>query len=126
MLIKILKSFSSAFHGLRLAYKSDKSFKLEVWASPILLIFAYFFWPLEYYEILFLALALLLIFITELINTAFERALERLHPDRHELIGVSKDIAASAVLVAVFFAGCVLLTIAYRHLFAYLPNSFML
>ncbi|MBI2035511.1 MAG: diacylglycerol kinase [Candidatus Liptonbacteria bacterium] len=126
MFKKIINSFMNAFRGLRLAYKHDQSFRMEMWASPIIPIFGYFFWPLENYEILFLALSLALIFITELINTAFERALERIHPERHELIRISKDITASAVLIAVIFAGCVFFAIAYRHFFAYLPNSFML
>jgi diacylglycerol kinase (ATP) len=35
----------------------------------------------------------------ELINTALESALDRLHPARHDAIRVAKDCAAAAVLV---------------------------
>ena len=84
---------------------------MEVWALPFVALFAYSFWPLTEAEILFLTLGVALIFITELINTAFERALERLHPERHELIGKSKDIASAAVLAAIVFMGIVAITI---------------
>ncbi len=111
MFKKLLNSFQYALRGLKFAYRHDQSFRMEVWASPIIPIFGYLFWPVESYEILFLALSLALIFITELINTAFERALERLHPERHELIGVSKDIASAAVLMALIFTAVVLVVI---------------
>lgn len=41
--------------------------------------------------------------ITELQNSSFELALDRLHPELHDTIGKSKDMAAGAVLTAGFF-----------------------
>jgi len=101
---KIISSLIYAINGLRSAYKHDTSFRLEIWGSLIFIVFVYASWPLEKYELLFLVLAYALILIAELINTAFERALEKLHPEHDALIGLSKDIAAAAVLVAIIFA----------------------
>jgi diacylglycerol kinase (ATP) len=115
ILRKLYNSFFYSIQGLLAAYKGDLSFRLEVWAGLILLIFGYLLWPLSYTELLFLILTFFLILITELINTAFEKALERLHPERHELIGASKDIASSAVLLAVIFAFIVVVTILINH-----------
>ncbi|MDP1689337.1 MAG: diacylglycerol kinase family protein [bacterium] len=120
MLLKIFHSFRHAFRGMRFAYIHDKSFKIEVWATPLVVFFAWYFWPLTSTEVLFLALGVSLIYITELVNTAFERALEKIHPERHELIGKSKDIASSAVLVAVFYTALVILVILLSH-FGMLP-----
>jgi diacylglycerol kinase len=64
---------------------------------------------------LFLALSYALILITELQNTSFEKALDRLHPELHDDIGASKDIAAAAVLTAGLFALVVVLTIVARR-----------
>jgi len=100
---KIFRSFACAFQGLREAFRRDLSFRLEVFAGVFVALFAWYFSPLRAYEFLFLALGYALILIAELINTAFEQALERLHPERHELIGVSKDIASGAVFFAVVF-----------------------
>jgi diacylglycerol kinase (ATP) len=36
----------------------------------------------------------------ELINTALERVLDRLHPDHHPVVKIAKDCAAGAVLVS--------------------------
>ena len=111
MFLKIVNSFKHASRGLKWAYIHDHSFRIEVWATSVVLLFGYFLWPLSQIEFLFLILGVALIYITELINTSFERALERLHPERHELIGKSKDIASSAVLIAVVFTWIVMIAI---------------
>lgn len=45
-----------------------------------------------------------LVISLELMNAAFEKALDHLHPGHHEMIGQAKDIAAGAVLVSVIFS----------------------
>lgn len=112
---KLLAGLRNSLAGLAHAYRRDASFRMEVWSAPVFLAFGYLASPLSPSEFLFLALAFALIIITELINTAFERALERLHPERHELIGATKDIASAAVLVAVCFALLVASVIAWRR-----------
>ena len=57
----------------------------------------------------------MLILIVELINTAFEKMLERVHPDEHDIIGKSKDISAAAVLLAFIFAIIVIFIFAYTR-----------
>ena len=106
---KLVSSFALASGGLREAYRRDLSFRMEVWAGSILVVFGYVLWPMSGAELLFLFLAFSLILVAELINTALESALERLHPEEHELIGRSKDIASAAVFITVIFA---LITIA--------------
>lgn len=102
--------------GLKEAYKRDKSFRMEVWASWILIIVGYVFWPISAAEALFIVLAFSLILITELLNTALERAWERLHPEHHELVGVSKDVASASVFIAMIFAGLVVVVIGLSRL----------
>jgi len=111
MISKLTRSFNYAFRGLKFAYLHDQSFRMEVWVTPLVFLFGYTLWPLTMAELLFLALGVTLIYITELINTSFERALDRLHPEQHELIGKSKDIASAAVFVAIIFTFIVVLTI---------------
>lgn len=41
-----------------------------------------------------------LVFVSESLNTAIEKTLDTLHPDRHEGVGRAKDIAAGATLIA--------------------------
>jgi len=71
------------------------------------LLFLLFMWlvfsPLAPWEWLFIGLCWTLILITELQNSALEEALNRIHPELHENIGHSKDMAAGAVLLAVAY-----------------------
>jgi len=101
---KLLASLIYSLNGLKKAYQRDKSFRMEVWSAVLWILFGFFAWPLSRTEFLFLSGSYSLILITELINTAFEAALERLHPERHELISATKDIASAAVFMAIIFA----------------------
>jgi diacylglycerol kinase len=98
------RRFRDAFRGFRKAYRNDFNFKLQVWSGVFFVVFGYLTSPLTESEFLFLALAYALILITELLNTSFEIALDKIHPERHDHISASKDIAAAAVLTAGFFA----------------------
>ncbi len=102
-MFKILGSFKNAFRGFREAYRRDLSFRLEIGGGFLVAAFMYVFGPLRLYEFIFMILSYILILMAELINTAFEQILERLHPERHELIGIGKDIASAAVLMALMF-----------------------
>jgi len=113
---KRIRSLGYALNGIKEAYKRDENFRLEIWASLFYAAFSYMMWPLETYELLFLILSYVLIIVTELVNTAFEQAFEKLHPERDEFIGISKDIAAAAVLVAVLFAVAVGGVIFFEHM----------
>lgn len=101
---KIYSSVHNALHGIRHAYKRDTSFRVEVWGSSVFVVIIVVLWPVTLNEFFFLVFSYAIILLTELINTAFETALLKLHPERHELIGVSKDIASGAVLISCAFA----------------------
>jgi diacylglycerol kinase (ATP) len=51
-----------------------------------------------------IALAIGLVLVAEMANTALETLADRLHPGQHPEIGVAKDVAAGAVLVATLVA----------------------
>lgn len=105
---KILHSFIYAGRGIISAFRADHSFRLEIiLGAPIFAAIAWLLRPMTTVEVILLWGAYLFILAIELLNTAIERLLERLHPNEHELIGASKDIAAAAVLVAFVFAGFV-------------------
>ena len=105
-----------SLRGLRTAFRRDASFRLEVMLGiPAVLVFAYALWPLAAYEILFVTLAVMFVLVAELFNTAIERVWERLHPQHHEIVGASKDIASAAVFTAMLFALFVAIIIGLSH-----------
>ena len=59
-----------------------------------------FIFRIENYEWLALVIVIGFVFILEIINTAIETLADHLHPGQHPEIGVVKDVAAGAVLVA--------------------------
>ena len=104
MILRYLRSFPHAFRGIRYAISNDFGFRKQWYGIGLfLIILVSIFIPLTSTEILFLGLSYALILITELQNSALEAALDKLHPELHETIGVSKDMAAGAVLIAGLF-----------------------
>ncbi len=101
-----------ALKGIRYAIAFDKSFRIAWYGVGAIVAAALiFFAPLTATEFLFLALAYLLILITELQNSALEYALDHLHPETHDNIGRSKDMAAGAVFLGGIFLLIVLVTL---------------
>ncbi len=90
--------FLYAMQGLKAAFQGELSFKVEILAlvgAFGLLIFAR---PAPvWWALVSVVGGGVLAF--ELVNTAIERALDKLHPERDPLIGQAKDCAAAAVLV---------------------------
>ena len=105
-----------ASRGLLFALHYDRSVRLAWYGlGTITLIVAYLLAPLSGTEGMILALTYGLIIITEIQNSALEYALDHLHPDTHDNIGRSKDLAAAAVLVAgVLYTGVVLTLLIMR------------
>jgi diacylglycerol kinase len=106
---KLFRSVRFASHGLLHAYRADKSFRMEInYGLPVYLVLGWYLHPLRVGDLLFLIFSYLLILIIELVNTAFEKMLDRLHPEEHEMIKRSKDMAAAAVLLSFVFAAIVI------------------
>ena len=118
MIRRTLRRFPHALRGLRTALRTDFSFRTQWYGglvmSGVVLGVA---WPLSSTEGLFLSLGFALLLITELQNSSVEAALDHLHPEHHERVGYSKDLASAAVLVAgLFFAGVVATILGSRLL----------
>ncbi len=104
MIKKIVTKFSHPLRGIFYALLHDRGYQLQVVGGALALaLFVYFFSPLTQTEFLFLGLSYALILITELQNSSFEAALDRLHPELHDSIRQSKDMASGAVLTAGVF-----------------------
>lgn len=91
-----LRSFRHAGRGLRHAWQTQRNFRVELGCAALALAAA--LWLRAPLSPILLACALVL--ALELLNTALEAALDHLHPQQHPAIGVAKDAAAGAVLLA--------------------------
>lgn len=87
-----------AWAGLRTAWRMEKSLRTHALATAcvavtLLLTRA----PALWWGVM--ALTIALVVGAELLNTAIEALADHLHPQRHEAIKRTKDVAAAAVLV---------------------------
>ena len=114
LLFRNLKRLMYALSGIMYALRNDYSYRWQFFGGLVFVtLFILMFQPLSQTEYLFLGLGWVLILITELQNSSFEAALDRLHPEQHDDIGRSKDMAAGAVLTAGFFLVFVILMTLY-------------
>lgn len=113
---KQCQRIKNALRGLFLSFKNDLHIRLHILLGIFFIFFGYIFRPLTDTETLFLILSFILIFITELQNTSFEKALDKLHPNQSPDIGESKDIAAASVFISSLFALFILIWITTNHL----------
>ncbi|MEY4479605.1 MAG: hypothetical protein RLZZ267_283 [Bacillota bacterium] len=100
---KFKDSFGYACRGLVDAFRIEKHMKIHL-AAAILAISCLFITKQSKFEILFVCLAIALVWITEMMNTAIEKTVDLAMPDQHPLAKLAKDLAAGAVLVASAFA----------------------
>jgi diacylglycerol kinase len=110
-------SFSNAWRGLRLAFRTERSFRLQIAAALVILTFIAVF-PLEAWERSILLFVTLLVLVLELVNSSIERMVDLAKPRLHEYAGDIKDLMAGAVLLASFFAVMIGALILWPHLVA--------
>jgi diacylglycerol kinase len=99
----LLSGFPPALKGLREVLRSERHARFHLIAT-LLAIGGGLAANLTDSEWLWVALAIALVWITELINTAIERLANRITTEPDPLIAQAKDLAAAAVLVAATFA----------------------
>jgi len=96
----IFKNSMYAIDGLVHAFKTETSFKLELFFSFFIFIGIYFV-PVSISLKLILLITLFLIMIVELLNSAVENVVDLVTTDIHPLAKTAKDMGATAVLFSV-------------------------
>lgn len=89
--------------GLTAAFKSEAAVRQELLALIILIPIALYI-DVTLTERLLLIFSLILVLITELLNSAIEVLADRVSTETNVLIGKSKDIASAAVFVSILLA----------------------
>jgi len=105
-LVNRLKSVGYAFKGAVLLLKTEASIKIQ-FAIALVVTAAGFYFHISTMEWIVQFLAIGLVMSLEGVNTAIEEIANFIHPERHEKIGLIKDIAAGAVFIASVFASII-------------------
>ncbi|MCB9990015.1 MAG: diacylglycerol kinase [Rhodospirillales bacterium] len=100
---RIWNAFFYSINGFKACYRTEEAFKQEIVLALILI-------PLGLYlgesavERLFLCVSVMFVLLVELLNTAIERAIDRISFEKHELSKESKDMGSAAVLLSILIA----------------------
>ncbi len=94
-----LKSFSYASKGIVTLLQTQHNARIHLLATIIAIALGFYF-GVSITEWSLLVIAIVLVWLTEALNTAIEFLADTITKDHHPLIGKAKDVAASAVLVA--------------------------
>lgn len=100
---RIWNAFFHSVNGFRACFRTEEAFKQEIFLAVILI-------PLGLYlgatpvERLLLCSSVMFVLLVELLNTAIERAIDRISFEKHELSKESKDMGSAAVLLSILIA----------------------
>ena len=95
----ILESFNFAFEGINHVLRTQRNMRIHFLAAVVVLIAALAV-GVSKLELIALLLAIAFVFITEMINSALEQAIDVATTSFDPLAKLAKDIAAGAVLIA--------------------------
>ena len=101
--------------GLRAGW-GEQAFRQEVCLAAVLLPLA--FWlGRGWVETALLAATVVLVLITELLNSGIEAAIDRIGPELHDLSKRAKDMGSAAVLLSLLLCGAVWAAALYQRFF---------
>lgn len=103
--------------GLRACWKSESAFRQAVTLN-VLLMAASFFLARSPEQWLLLTAPLLILLVTELLNSAVETIIDRIGPEFHEMSGRAKDLGSAAVFMALVLIALCWATVLWSNLFA--------
>lgn len=105
-IIRFLRSLRFAISGLAATVRGEPNMQIHT-AVAVIVLAALPFFAISRIELLFVLLAIALVWMAELFNTAIEKAVDLVTEERHPLAKFAKDAAAAGVLVAAAFAAAV-------------------
>ncbi|MBU1032993.1 MAG: diacylglycerol kinase family protein [Patescibacteria group bacterium] len=99
----LLISFSHAWRGILVAFKTERSFRIQLAVGLLVIAFLLIF-PIPRFEKVALLLVIGAVLVLELVNSMIERMVDLFKPRLHQYVKDIKDLMAGAVLIASIFA----------------------
>ena len=108
----IKNAFIYTFAGLETAWKNELAFRGEIVVAMVMVPLGLWIGRSAVERSLLIA-SILLILVTELLNSAIEAVVDRIGPERHELSKRAKDMGSAAAFISMVTAALVWMIIAY-------------
>jgi len=97
-------TLKNSFKGIRLALKSERNIRVHFVTALIVMVSGIVF-KFSVVEFVLLLFAIAIVIIAEMVNSAIEFTLDAIFHNRYsKLVGMAKDIAAGAVMIATFIS----------------------
>lgn len=116
---KFLESTNNAIEGIIYTAKTQRHLRYHLFAAAFVLLFTYII-GIERTDFLIISLVVILVLLSEMINTAIEYVVDMLSPEYSEKARIAKDVAAGAVFITAFGA----VIVGYVVLFPYVKTIF--
>jgi diacylglycerol kinase (ATP) len=100
---KRIRAFAHAFNGIAIGFRREAHLKIHA-VIAILVAAAGFYFNITKTEWLVVLLCIALVVAAELLNSAIEHLANRVTREFDPEIGIVKDLAAGAVLIAALFS----------------------
>ena len=98
-----LKSFYYAGAGLKQFFRQEHNARIHLAAAIVVSVLAWWL-KVSYMEAAALVVVIGLVWVTEILNTCLEKAMDFITREKHPEIKIIKDLAAGAVLIATITA----------------------
>ncbi len=96
---RIISAAGYSLKGLTSAYRNEAAFRQEAVLALLLVPAALWLGDTNVERAILIA-SLVLVIITELMNSAVEAIVDRIGPEHHELSGRAKDMGSAAVFIS--------------------------
>lgn len=116
---KWIDSANNAIEGILHAAKTERHLRYHLYAAAGVMILSTIV-GVARIDFLFISIAVILVILAEMINTAVEYVVDIISPEYSEKARIAKDVAAGAVLITAFGA----VVIGYIILFPYINKAF--
>ena len=98
-----IRSFKYAFEGILFVIKSQYNAWIHLFFTVFVLALG-FYCNLSKQDWIFIIISIAIVWIAEILNTAFELLCDITQPDFHPIVKKAKDVAAGAVLISAISA----------------------
>ena len=112
---RVFKAFLNSINGLRAALRHEQAFQQEV-VIGVLCIIAIPFLQTSALESAILIVAVVLVWITELLNSGLEWTIDYISEEAHPYAKIAKDMGSAAVMTSLIAAVAIWLIILIPHL----------
>lgn len=111
---RVVDAFGYSMKGFRAAWIFEAAFRQEVALAALMTPLA--FWlARSHIELILLLMSLVLVIMSELINSAIEAVVDRVGSEQHTLAGRAKDIGSAVVFVSLVLVVLVWGIVAYTR-----------